>query len=738
MRMTIYTADCRGREANSVYPNRRVVTNADEFKAAVENDHVCAKFRNNHRGNNDFLESDVEVMDCDNGHSENPDDWIAPESLETLLEGVCYAIAPSRNNGKEKGGKAARPRFHIYFPHGKIADAEKCRELKANIQREFPIFDKGAMDAARFIYGNPVESVVWHEGDVTIDFWFARRTIPEGKRNNTLSRFAGRVLKRYGIGDKARSIFDEEAAKCDPPLSDEELGKIWKSACRFAKRVQQEKGYIAPEEYGKSLKPADYSDIGQARVLAREYADELRFTTATDYLRYNGKHWEESRELAVGAAEEFLDLQLADAKDAVEKAVQALCAAGLAADAVNSGGKKLEKLIGADQRETYLTYISAAAYKAFVMKRRDMKYIVSALQAAKPLLLARPEDLDKDAFLLNCHDGTYDLKAGLAGRRDFSPDDLITKICNAAPGDEGEEVWKDFLYTIFEGDIELVDYVQKICGLAAVGAVYMEAIIISYGEGANGKSTFWNTIAWVLGSYAGGISADALTVGCRRNVKPEIAEVKGKRLLIAAELEEGMRLSTSTVKQLCSTDRIKGEKKYKAPFDFTPSHTLVLYTNHLPRVGAMDTGIWRRLIVIPFNATITGKKDIKNYAGYLQKKAGPYILRWIIVGAQKAIRDNFSFCLPQCVEDAINKYRRDSDWLSHFMEECCETGDDYHEKSGDVYSNYRIYCAKTGEFTRSTTEFYNALEQRGFKRLKRRDGNYIMGLKMKLSEADFC
>lgn len=106
--------------------------------------------------------------------------------------------------------------------------------------------------------------------------------------------------------------------------------------------------------------------------------------------------------------------------------------------------------------------------------------------------------------------------------------------------------------------MELTEYVQKICGLSAIGKVYMEAIIISYGEGANGKSTFWNTIAWALGSYAGGISADALTAGCRRNVKSEIAKVKGKRLLIAAELEEGMRLSTATVKQLCSTDPIKG------------------------------------------------------------------------------------------------------------------------------------------------------------------------------------
>ncbi len=92
--------------------------------------------------------------------------------------------------------------------------------------------------------------------------------------------------------------------------------------------------------------------------------------------------------------------------------------------------------------------------------------------------------------------------------------------------------------------------------MCAIGNVYLEELIISYGVGSNGKSTFWNSIAGALGSYSGNISADTLTIGCKRNVKPELAEAKGKRLLIAAELEEGMRLNTSTVKQLCSTDEI--------------------------------------------------------------------------------------------------------------------------------------------------------------------------------------
>jgi len=728
MQMTLYTADYCGNKENVIYPHKCVVKSADDFKVAVDRDHVCAAFRNNHRGKERFIASDVDVMDCDNDHSENPDDWITPESLSVLLDGVCCAVAPSRHNMKPKGQYTARPRFHVYFPHPEITDADQCRRLKENIHRQFPFFDDGALDAARFIYGNPADQVIWQEGDVTIDFWFKDRTIPEGARNNTLSQFAGRVLKRYGITEKAHEIFLEEAAKCSPPLPDEELSKIWRSACIFARKVQKQDGYVPPEEYGNSLKPNDYSDIGQAKILAQEYKNELRFTTATDYLRYNGQYWEESRELAVGAAEEFLDLQLADAKDAVERSFKTLCEVGIPEDVIHAGGKTLEKQIGADQHDAYVAYASAMAYKAFVMKRRDMKYIVSALQAAKPLLLSKPSDLDRDEFLLNCHDGTYDLRTGT--RQDFAPDDLITKICSTAPGDAGRELWADFLNTIFLGDAELIAYVQKICGLGAIGKVYMEAVIISYGEGANGKSTFWNTIAWALGSYAGSISADALAAGCRRNVKPEIAEVKGKRLLIAAELEEGMRLSTATVKQLCSTDPIKGEKKYKEPFDFTPSHTLVLYTNHLPKVGAMDRGIWRRLIVIPFNAVISGAGDIKNYAGYLQKHAGQYALRWIIEGAEKAIAENYHLKRPKCVEDAINRYRSDSDWLAHFLEECCEIGAEYHEKSGAFYSAYRAYCARTGDFIRSTTDFYNALEQRGFKREKRRDGRFVTGVRL--------
>lgn len=738
MRMTFYTANCRGNAKNSLYPNKRVVDNEQDFLEVMAFDHVCADFKNYRRSGENFLSADTEVMDCDNDHSDDPADWMRPENLpEQIGHEVAFAVVPSRNNGKPKDGKSARPRFHVYFPHDPITDSNACAALKRAIQQKFPFFDAHALDAARFIFGNPTEEILWHEGEITIDCIVKpqEKSIPQGQRNSTMSHFAGRVVKRYGATEKAHQIFMEEADKCNPPLPDEELASIWQSARRFAEKLQSQEGYVSPEEYNdefcrETLKPADYSDIGQAKVLAKEYGVELRYTAATDYIRFCGQYWIESKQQAVGAAEEFLDLQLADAKDDVRRAKQVLLDAGVAEDDITAGGKALEKKISGGQTDAYLAYLSALAYQAFVMKRRDMKYVVSALQAAKPMLEISVSDLDRDGFLLNTPDGTYYLPDGLEGRRDHSPEDYITKITAAGPGDRGKDLWLDALDTIFCQDHALIDYVQQIVGMAAVGRVYLESLIIAYGEGRNGKSTFWNAIARVLGTYSGNMSADTLTVGCKRNVKPELAEAKGKRLIIAAELEEGMRLNTSVVKQMCSTDEIFAEKKYKDPFSFTPSHTLVLYTNHLPRVGANDPGTWRRLIVIPFNAKIEGSGDIKNYADYLVSEAAPSIMAWIIEGAKKAISRNFHIPAPACVEAAIKSYREDNDWLGHFLGECCEVDKAYREKSGELYQEYRSYCMRTGEYARSTADFYNALELAGFMRQKTKTGNFIRGLRI--------
>ena len=750
MKLVLCLANSSGDKKNCLYPNRVEVSSAEEMAKAVSFDHVCAEYDKNYRSISNFRKSNVVVMDCDNDHSDNPADWMTPEALDDLMPDIAYAVAPSRHNMLPKDGKSARPRFHVYFLIEETTDADYYTALKTAIHKAYPFFDGNALDAARFIFGADVDEVTWHDGWVLIseevtlteeeqELPTTKGPILEGNRNNTLSRFAGRVLKRYGETDKAHEIFLEEAEKCNPPLDDSELQTIWFSAIKFFRnKVSSDSGYVPPDQFNDdfgggagSLKPEDYSDVGQAKVLSREYGDELKYTAATDYIRYDGEVWVEDKQMAVGACVEFLDLQLQDAKDSIEEAKKALVDAGYDEATVNQGSKALAKDIQPEHLGLFYMLVGAEKYLAFTMKRRDYKYITSALNVAKSMLTIKVSDLDKNPVLLNTPRATYNLEKGVAGEQPHDPFDLITKITECSPGDDGMDIWLEALDTFFCGDAELIEYVQKVIGLAAIGKVYEEFIIIAYGDGANGKSTFWNTIARVLGTYSGKISSDILTMGNKVNAQPEMAELKGKRLIIASEMQEGVRLNTAMVKQLCSTDEIQACKKYKDPFHFVPSHQVVLYTNHLPKVGANDDGIWRRLKVIPFNAKIKGNSDIKNYADFLYEKAGSAIMKWIIEGAEKVSKTDHKVEDPKCVKDAVAAYRDDNDWLGHFLTDCCDVGKDLEEKSGEFYQQYRAYCIQNGEYIRSTTDFYAAIEQAGFFRHKTNKGSFVHGVKLK-------
>lgn len=738
MKFTLYTADCTGNPKNKLYPCEAVITSAADMKKSVRFDHVCARYTKNSRSETNFLSADNVPMDCDNSHSENPEDWITPETLDAILPDVQYVLVFSRSHMKEKENKAARPRFHVYFPTSLFEDAASYKALKSRIYQQYPFFDGNALDAARFLFGSEGD-VLWHEGSLTIEDYMLlmqqKKSIPAGQRNNTLSRYAGKLVKRFGTGEDAHRKFLERAAECEPPLDDEELETIWHSAMKFGKRVSSQEGYIPPEQYGENnMIPADFSDIGEARTFADMYDDEVCYTTATDFLRYNGTYWVESEQRAIAAMMEHTDEQLREAEEMIEKSLSRLEELGFDRMDVIGGGKKFIGNLTGDAVGVYRKYELAKAYKSFVMKYRNMRSLRSALDAAKPGLEKMPEELDNSPFLLNTPGGTYDLQKGLEGWGVTNPADYLTKITAVVPSEEGMDLWLDAVNKFFCGDEELIEYVQKICGLCLIGKVYVEALIIAYGDGRNGKSTFWNVIFKVLGSYSGNMSADALTVNCKRNVKPELAELKGKRLIIAAELQEGMRLNTSVVKQLCSTDPIFAEKKFKAPFTFEPSHTLVLYTNHLPKVSASDDGTWRRLIVIPFHAKITGKDDRKNYTQYLVENAGGAVLSWLIEGARKVIAADFQIEPPQCVKDAIGAYREDNDWLGRFLSERCELNSCYKEKSGEIYKEYRRYCNETGDFIRSTTDFYGALDLCGFERKKTNKGILVRGLRLKIDD----
>ena len=170
------------------------------------------------------LQNDVRRITANKSglYSDNPDEWITAEKLEELLPDISYAVAPSRNHMVAKNGKAARPKYHVYSEIEEITDSSAHAALKAAIHNAYPFFDGNALDAARFIFGADSGEVVWQEGWTTIDEDIvveisneetpsASGPILEGSRNNTMSRFASRVLKKYGVTDKAREAFEIHA-----------------------------------------------------------------------------------------------------------------------------------------------------------------------------------------------------------------------------------------------------------------------------------------------------------------------------------------------------------------------------------------------------------------------------------------------------------------------------------------------------------------------------------------------
>jgi len=769
--MTVYTADCRGSVANTSYKKKVEITCAADLQRAAAFDHVCAAYADgtDKQGNlikarrsvSTFIHADCLPADMDNGHSDDPADWKTLDHIKAAFPSVEFYAVPSRNHFKEKNGKAARPKYHIYFPIDLVTDAGAYRQMKEHLLSIFPYFDENAKDAARFFFGVDGAQVEFMGGDHFMNLTAflkqkppvimppmpviavpvaainalatrpARRfapveTIPEGKRNGTLSRFAGRVLKKYGADDgKAAQAFRDEAAKCTPLLEEKELYTIWNSALNFYRgKVRSSQDYMPPNEYAarefqEGLMPNHMTDVGQAKKLAAVYHDKLQYSDATLWLSYDGRKWEENSPAARRYVHLLTERQMKDAHGMVAAAQEAILTAQEGQDKVAEEAAKKDHAL-------------AETYHRFAREYQKTSRISATLLEATPYLQIDVDKLDADAFLLNTPSGTVDLRSGEI--RPHNPADFCTKITGCAPGTDGAELFLDFLDRITCGDKGLQGYLQMIAGMFAVGAVFRECLIIAYGGGGNGKSSLFNLLAYVLGDYAGNMSAETLTANCRKNKSPEYAELRGKRLVIAAELEEGMRFDTAVIKKLCSTDKVQAEKKFKAPFSFTPSHTLVLYTNHLPKVGTTDKGTWDRLIVVPFTANLRGQKgEILNYARYLYEHAGSAVLAWIIEGAWLFIQAQYKIELPDCVRAAIRNYREDNDWVSQFIDECCEIGATFNQASGALYQEYRAYCARRGEYMRGSADFKTAVEGSGFDWRRTDAGAIYYGLRVKPS-----
>jgi putative DNA primase/helicase len=344
------------------------------------------------------------------------------------------------------------------------------------------------------------------------------------------------------------------------------------------------------------------------------------------------------------------------------------------------------------------------------------------------------DDLDARPWELSTPSGTVDLRTGQLTAP--LPSHLHTKATTCAPDwDADRSAWLAFLDVTFQGDTELIDWMQRLLGYACVGEVREHILPVFHGQGANGKSVLLEALLGVIGDYGVTMPARFLVVGGEQT--PDKAKLIGKRVAVAIETNAGERFNEALVKELTGGDRLTGRMLYRNYVDWTPTHTIFLATNARIDVPSGGTSVWRRLREIPFDHEMPVAERIEGLGGQLASEHGPAVLSWIVDGAVAYGRDGLTE--PPAVVAATHDYERSTDSIGRFFAEEIIVGGAPMVKVrvGDVRARYEAYCREMGDAPASAKAFGTALRKRfDVETTKSGSTRFYVGIRLNDLEAD--
>jgi putative DNA primase/helicase len=380
---------------------------------------------------------------------------------------------------------------------------------------------------------------------------------------------------------------------------------------------------------------------------------------------------------------------------------------------------------GSSEEERRKALARHAAQSESETKRRSM---IAAAQSEDGVAV-RPEELDTDLWLLNCLNGTIDLRTG--NLRPHQREDLITKLCPVEFKPQADcSLWLRFLKQILENE-DLISFVQKAIGYSLTGLTQEQCFFILYGLGANGKTTLLETFKRLLSDYAAQASMETFLAKRRDGVSNDIAALRGARLVAAVEVEEGRFLSEALIKRLTGEDEISARFLYCEAFTYRPQCKLWLGTNHKPVIRGSDHAIWRRIHLIPFTVQIPEPEQDRTLQEKLRQEL-PGILNWAVEGCRRWQAEGLE--APPEVSTATKAYQDEMDVLGDFLAECCITGSGLSVSAADLFKAYRSWAEGNGEKSSLTQQsFGTELTARGFVP-KRGSGGKRLRLGLKLQE----
>ncbi len=286
------------------------------------------------------------------------------------------------------------------------------------------------------------------------------------------------------------------------------------------------------------------------------------------------------------------------------------------------------------------------------------------LASSQSEIRAEPDEFDKDKYLLNFQNGTLDLHNGYLN--EFKRENMITRICTISYIQNKEcELWSAFLDKIFEGDKDVIEYLQKFTGMAFTGDVSEELFHIFHGGGANGKTTFMKTLNNILGNqYFKIMGVETLLKRGQKTIANDIARLKGARIVWANEPEFDDIITEGKIKKMVSNERILGELKFKEPEEYEPEFSIIMTTNPKPRVRGSGKGWKRRVRFIPFDVEINDEEKDIHFADKLMNELQG-IAAWIIEGCLKWQKEGIK--PPEKILQATTEFHDDSDKFSELF-----------------------------------------------------------------------
>ncbi len=489
--------------------------------------------------------------------------------------------------------------------------------------------------------------------------------IIEGERSNSLISIAGTLRNRNLDQDAIEAALQaHNRTHCLPPLPAREVATIAASAARY-----------------RPVERHNLTDVGNAERFIDRCGEDVRH----DHKRRRWFCWDGQR-------------YQSDARGRVER---------LARGTARAIFQEVATAKDADQRGKLASW---ALRSEFERSLRAMLWVARTWEGVAVL----PDEFDRDPMLLNCKNGTLDLRTGEL--REPRRADLITKVAAAAYDAAATcPRFDKFLNQIMRGKPELLGYLRRLAGYFLTGLNDERAFFLGYGaQGDNGKTTFAELLRQLLGDYGATAATQTFLEQKNERVRDDLAQLPGARLVVAMEVPANQQLAEALMKQLTGgEDYVKARPLYGEYFEFKPQFKVLLMTNHKPVIRGTENAIWNRIHLIPFDVVIPAEEQDEKLLGKLRGEL-PGVLAWAVRGCREWQERKLD--PPEEVRGATREYRTEMDRLGAYLTERCLTGPEARVGLGELHADYVDWCGQDWSLGRNN--FGAALRERHFRQEK--------------------